>query len=99
MAISYITENLVGREFWYFTVCHAAMMLNQVPGCLGIKITTPFELVHNDKPYSKTWFELFSIGYFNHCIDNTESRSKLQAHTLDGITVGRDDKSKLYYFL
>ena len=77
---------------------HAAMMLNQVPGRLGFKLTTPFELVHNSKPDSNTWFELFSISYFNHDTDNDESRSKLQAHTLDGIAVGRDDRSNSIIF-
>jgi transposase InsO family protein len=64
MARSYITEKQVGREFWYFAIRHAALMLNQVPGRMGWKLTTPFELVYNRKPDSKTWFEIFSIGYF-----------------------------------
>ena len=74
------------------------MMLNQVPGRLGLKPTTPFELVHNSKHDSKTWFELFSIGYFNHETDNADSCSKLQAHTLDGIAVGPDDRSNSILF-
>ena len=69
------------------------MMLNQVPGPLGLKLAPPFELVHNAKPNYKTWFELFSIGYFNHDTYNTESWSKLKAHTLDVIAVGRYGKS------
>ena len=68
------------------------MMLNHVPGRLILKLTTPFELVRNAKPDSKKWLELFSIRYFNHDKDNAESRSKLQSHTLDVITVGRDDR-------
>ena len=55
-------------------------------------MTTPFELVHNSKPDSKTSFELFSIEYFNHGTDNAESCSKLQAHALHGIYVGQDDR-------
>ena len=98
MARAFITEKQVGREFCYFTVCHAEMMTNQVPGWLGFKLTTPFEPVHNSKPDSKTWFELFSIGYFNQNTDNAKSCSKLQAHTLDGITVGRDDRSNSIIF-
>ena len=98
MAREFITEKQVGREFWYFAVKHAAMMLNQVYGRLDLKLTTPFELVHKFKPDSKTWFELFSIGYFNHDTDKSESRSKLQAHTLDGIAVGRDDRSNSIIF-
>ena len=74
------------------------MVLNQVPGRPGLKLTTPFELVHKSKPDSKTWFELFSIFYFNHDTYNAESRSKLKAHTLDGIAVGQDDRSNYIIF-
>ena len=74
------------------------MILNQVPGRLVLKLTTQFELVHNSKPESKTWFELFYIGYFNHETDKSESRSKLQAHTIYVIAVGRDDSSKSIIF-
>ena len=95
MARAYITENKV---FWYFTARHAAMMMNQVPGRLGLKLATLFELVHNCKPNSKTWFELFSIGYFNHDIYNTKSQSKLKARTLDRITVGRYYRSNFIIF-
>ena len=72
-----ITKNQTGREFWYFAVCHAAIIINQVHGDLGLKISTPFELVHNNKPNSKKWFEIFSIGYFNSTVDNTKRRYKL----------------------
>ena len=98
MERSYLTEKQVGREFLYFAVCHAAMVLNQVPGHLGLKLTTPFELVHNTKSDSNAWFELFSIRYFNNHINYTESRSKIQAHSLDIIDVGRDDKSNSIIF-
>jgi hypothetical protein len=47
MARSYITEKQVGHEFWYFSIKHAAQMLDQVLGRLGRKLTTPFELVYN----------------------------------------------------
>ena len=69
------------------------MMLNKLPGRLGLKLTTPFELVHNSKTDAKTWFEVLSKGYFNYDKDNAESHSKQQSHTLDGISVGRDDRS------
>ena len=48
----------------YIAICHAAAMINQVFGYLGCKLTSPFELVHSIKPDSKTWFELFFMGYF-----------------------------------
>ena len=46
MARAYITEKQVGREFWFYALQHASLMINQVPGRLGLKLTTPFELVH-----------------------------------------------------
>ena len=74
------------------------MMLNHVPEHFGLKLATTFELVHNTKPDSKTWFEILSIGYLNHTVDNIESRSKLQAHNLYGIAVGREDNSNAIIF-
>ena len=88
----------VGRNFWYYAISPAACILNQIPGRLGRKFTTPFRLVHNSKPDSKSWFELFSVGYFNHPIDNGSSCSKMEDHLLDGIAVGRDDKTNTIVF-
>ena len=54
MAWAYITEKQVGREFSYYEIWHSAM-LNQIPGHLGCKITTPYKIVHKIKPQSETW--------------------------------------------
>eukprot|EP00804_Cyclotella_cryptica_P002399 CCRYP_004096-RA/>CCRYP_004096-RA protein AED:0.22 eAED:0.22 QI:0/0/0/1/0/0/3/0/917 len=98
MARAYITEKQVGREFWYFAIRHIVLMINQVPGCLGRKLTTPFELVYGVKPDSSTWFELFSIGYFDHKTEGNAKKSNIQAQTLAGIAVGRDDKANTIRF-
>jgi transposase InsO family protein len=98
MARAYITEKQVGREYWYFAIKHAAHMMNQVPGRLGRKLTSPFELVHGVKPNSSTWFKLFSVGYFPHQNEENETKSKSQAHTMDGIAVGRDELSNTVLF-
>ena len=84
MSRAYITEKQVGCEFWYFAIKHTAQMLNYIPGRLGRKLTCPFELVHGCKPDPHTWFQLFSLGYFSHRIDNTDSYSKNQDQYLDG---------------
>ncbi|KAL7546380.1 hypothetical protein ACHAWF_009719, partial [Thalassiosira exigua] len=98
MARAYMTEKQMGREYWFFAVAQAAIMANQVPGRLGRKLTSPFELVHGVKPDSKTWFELFSVGYFNHSSGNDQSRSTTEDHSLDGIAVGRDTKTNTIIF-
>jgi hypothetical protein len=98
MARAYITEMQVSREFWYFAIRHSTIMLNQIPGCLGRRLTTPFKLVHDAKPDSSTWFEVFSVGYFDHPVENNATKSKLEVQTLAGIAVGRDEKSNTIKF-
>jgi hypothetical protein len=98
MARSYITEKQVGREYWFYAIKRAAEMLNQVPGQMGQKLTSPFELVYGVKPDSRTWFELFSIGYFPVESKAGEAASASQSQTLDGIAVGRDEQSNTIFF-
>ena len=93
-----ITEKQVGREFWFHAIHVAAQMTNQVPGRLGRKLTTPFELVHGIKPDASTWFELFSVGFFPHNSDEGATKSKLQAQTLAGIVLSCDTQSNSILF-
>jgi hypothetical protein len=98
MARSYITEKQVGREYWYWAIKRASEMLNQVPGRMGRKLTSPFELVYGVKPDARTWFELFSVGFFPVESKAGEAASASQAQTLDGIAVGRDEQSNTIIF-
>eukprot|EP00956_Cyclotella_meneghiniana_P012602 scaffold17913_cov36-Cyclotella_meneghiniana.AAC.1 len=98
MARAYITEKQVSREFWFFAIRHAVIMINQIPGRLGRRLTTPFELVYGVKPDSSTWFELFSVRYFDHKTENSASKSNVEVQTLAGIAVGRDEKSNTIRF-
>ena len=42
IARAFITEKQASQAFWYLAVRHAEMMLNEVPGRLGLTLTTPF---------------------------------------------------------
>ena len=64
-------------------------MIKQVPGRLGSKLTSQFEVVYGVKPDACTWFELFSVGYFNHPKDGVSTRSTAKDQFFDGIMVGR----------
>jgi hypothetical protein len=88
----------MGREYWFFAIKTAARMLNKVPGRVGRKLTSPFELVFGTKPDAKTWFEPFSIGYFPVDSKSGEAASALEAQTMDGIAVMRDEKSNTIVF-
>jgi hypothetical protein len=61
MARAYPTEKQTGLEFWFYAVKHATQMINQIPGHLGCKLISPFEMTHGIKPNSSTWFELFHL--------------------------------------
>jgi hypothetical protein len=93
MSRAYLTEKQMPRSFWYFAICHAASMMNVIPGKYNGKLTSPFMLVHGERPDQQAWLPIFSLCYFHHENDSNASRSKNQANTLDGIIIGRDPTS------
>ncbi|KAL7485592.1 hypothetical protein ACHAW6_012974, partial [Cyclotella cf. meneghiniana] len=98
MARSYLSEKQMGREFWFYEVKYSARMINQIPGRLGRKLISPFELVHGIKPDDTTWFERFSVGFFKHSSSSDGLISKMQSMSMAGIAVGRDDISNTILF-
>jgi hypothetical protein len=50
-------------------------------------------LAHGVQPDQRTWIPLFSLCYFHHKKDSDALHSKSQAHTLDGIVIGRSPTS------
>eukprot|EP00804_Cyclotella_cryptica_P030273 CCRYP_019237-RA/>CCRYP_019237-RA protein AED:0.06 eAED:0.03 QI:0/0/0/1/0/0/3/0/1322 len=95
---AYLTEKQMSREFWFYAVKHATRMMNHIPGRLGRRLVSPFELVHGVKPDSTTWFELFSVGFFKMESSADGKHSKTQTMSLAGIAVGRDDTSNTILF-
>jgi hypothetical protein len=93
MSRAYLTEKQMPRTFWYFAVKHSARMMNMIPGTYRGHLASPFMLVHGVRPDQRTWLPIFSLCYFHHDKDSDASRSKHQAHTLDGIVVGRSSTS------
>ena len=93
MSRAYLTEKQMPRAFWYQAVKHAARMMNMIPGKYKTKLASPFMLVHGECPDQRTWIPIFSLCYFHHDKDGDTSRSKNQAHTMDGIVIGRSPTS------
>ena len=52
-----------------------------------------FVLVHGECPDQRMWIPIFSLCYFHHDKDGDTSRIKNQAHTMDGIVIGRSPTS------
>ncbi len=67
--------------------------MNMIPGKYPGKLALPFMLVHGIRPDQRTWLPLFSLCYFHHEEDSDASHSKSQAHTMDGILIGRSPTS------
>ena len=93
MARAYLTDKQMPRNFWYYAIKHSARMMNMIPGKYRGKLASPFMLAHGVRPDQRTWIPLFSLCYFHHEKDSESSRSKNQAHTLDGIILGRSPTS------
>ncbi len=90
MARAYITEKQMPRNFWFYAVVPDD---ERDPGPPSGWLVSPFLLVQGVGHDERTWIPLFSIAYFHHNRDGNESRSHHQAHTMDGIVVGRSPTS------
>ncbi len=81
------------HTFWYFTIKHSGRMMNMIPGKYKGKLASPIMLIHGVHPDTRTWLPLFLLCYFHHDKDSNAPCSKNQAHTLDGIVIGRPSTS------
>ena len=93
MARAYLTEKQMPRVFWFYAVTHAARMMNAIPVSYHGRLASPFLLVHGVGHDERTWVPLFSLCFFHHERDGDVSRSHHQAHTMDGIVIGRSPTS------
>jgi hypothetical protein len=67
--------------------------MNAILGKLHGRLASPFLLFHGIGHEKHTWVPLFSLSYFHHEEDQDQRRSKNQAHTMDGIIIGRPPTS------
>jgi hypothetical protein len=64
-------------------------MMNAIPGTYSGHLASPLLLVHGVGHDERTSSPLFSLCYFHHKKDSNQKRSMNQAHTMDGIVIGR----------
>jgi hypothetical protein len=89
MARAYLTEKQMPCLFWSYAIAHAAHMMNAIAGKIHGRLVSPFLLIHGVGHDPHTWVPIFSLCYFHHKKDGDILQSKHQAHTMDGIIVGR----------
>ena len=93
MSRAYLTKKQMPCSIWFFSIVHLARMMNAIPGKLHGKLASSFLLVHRVGHNERTWFPLFLVCYFHHDRDGAVARSHTQAHTMDGIAIGRSPTS------
>ena len=93
MARAYLTDMQCPKYLWHWAILHASRIMNYLPVRVGSILTTPFELVHGIPPDWRIPFRLFATGYFRY------ERKGCVARTMQGIAVGRDNKTNgmLFY--
>ncbi len=93
MAWAYRTEKQMPWSFWFYAVSHSTRMMNAIPGKFVGKLASPLLLVHSVGHDKRTWFPLFLVCYFHCEREGDISWSHCQAHTIDGIAIGRSPTS------
>ncbi len=93
MACAFLAEKQMPRTFWFYTITHSARLMNAILGKHSGHLASPFLLVHSVGHNECTWIPLFSLCYFHHECDGDTDWLKLQAHTMDGIVIGRSTTS------
>jgi hypothetical protein len=88
MARAYLTEKQMPRKFWFYTITHAAKMMNTISGKFKDRLALLFMLVHEIGHNVRTWTPFFSLCYIHREKDGNNTRTKQIAHTMDGVIVG-----------
>ena len=91
IARTYLADNLLPPEFWYFAICYAVQINNYMPiKTVDGKDTTPFFQAYGVKPDYRKLIPLFSVAYVK--IYESGEGNTLDPQTVSAILVGNDDK-------
>jgi hypothetical protein len=80
---AYLIEKQMPLLFWYFSIKHAAKMMNVIPRKYKGKLALPFMLVHSVHPDEQAWLPTFSLCYFHHEKDSN-ARGQIEFFLLLG---------------
>jgi deoxyuridine 5'-triphosphate nucleotidohydrolase len=89
MARSWLTSALLPSSFWYYAIKRAVEVSNYLPVTLKGQPTTPFELVHHQKPDLRALIPLFSTAYIDHPRTGTTNTATFSSQSLRVILIGR----------
>jgi hypothetical protein len=81
------------QTYWFFAITHTAHIMNAIPSKIHGHLASPFLLVHGVGHDERTWIPLSSLCFIHHGKDGPMKHSRHQAHTMDGVVVGRSPTS------
>ena len=98
MARSWLSSHLLPSSFWFHAIKRACEISNYIPIIAKGQHTTPFEIVHHQKPDLRTLFPMFSVAYIDKDEDSTTQRGNFSSLTLRVICIGRLSKANCLEF-
>jgi hypothetical protein len=94
MARNWLASAELPSSFWFYGVRHAAEVCNYFPFQLEDgSFTTPFQLVHHQKPDLRNLFKLFSLVAVRRERVNNDTIGKFESQSHPMIAIGRCPKS------
>lgn len=94
MTRNWLTSSLLPSKYWFAGIKRAAEVSNILPVEHTDQITTPYELVYQQKPDYRTLIPMFSLAYIRR--DRAQGGhhlNKWHTRTIRCILIGTDDKS------
>ena len=98
MARSWLTSALLPSQFWFHAIKRAVETTNYLPVTMNGLATTPFELVHHQKPDIRALIPLFSVAYIDHPRSGTTDTPTMSSQTLRVILIGKSSHSSALEF-
>ena len=93
MARSWMASALLPNSFWWFALKRATEVSNYIPIRVDGNLTTPHEIMYNQKPDLRNLLPMFCVAYTTY-----SSNHSYDSQTIRTILVGRSDKTNSYLF-
>jgi len=93
MARSWMASALLPNSFWWFALKRATEVSNYIPIKVNGNLTTPHEIVYNQKPDLRNLLPMFCVAYTTY-----SSNHSYDSQTIRTILVGRSNKTNTYLF-
>ena len=98
MSRNWMRHSHLPAKFWFFALKRACEVCNILPTKHTNTITTPHELVYNQKVDYRVLFPMFSVAYINKYTQNGKTKNKWEGHSLKCIVIGQCPQSNALLF-